>query len=96
MTEKDMVLDILSGVKASIGNYARIITECCDLNLRQTFQQMRNNDEQFQYDLFKIADKKGYYIKSIMETPQNCQEIKTQLTQALAQKQGAGPVPVLK
>ena len=91
-----MVLDILSGVKASIANYAKLITECCDVNLRQTFQQMRNGDEQFQYDLFKIADEKGYYIKSLPESEKNCQEIKVKLTQALSQNQGAGPIPVLK
>lgn len=96
MTEKDMVLDILEGVKASIGTYAKIITETSDLNLRQTFQQMRNNDEQFQYDLFKIADKKGYYIPAPKETLQNCQDIKAKLTKALTEKQGAGPIPVLK
>lgn len=96
MTEKDMVLDILTGVKASIANYAKAITECCDLNLRQTFQQMRNSDEQFQYDLYKIAEKKGYYIKSPEETQENCQNIKIQLTQALTQYKGGGPIPVLK
>lgn len=94
MNEKDMVLDILTGVKASIANYAKVITECCDLNLRQTFQQMRDGDEQFQYNLYKLAEKKGYYIKSLDETPENCQNIKTQLTKALTQKQGGGPVPV--
>lgn len=94
MNEKDMVLDILTGVKASIANYAKVITECCDLNLRQTFQQMRDGDEQFQYNLYKLAEKKGYYIKSPDETPENCQNIKTQLTKALTQKQGGGPVPV--
>lgn len=96
MTEKDMVLDILLGVKSSLTNYAKIIAECCDLNLRQTFQQMRNNDEQFQYDLFKIAEQKGYYLKSLSETEQNCQDIKVKLTQALSQNKGAGPVPILK
>ena len=96
MTERDMVLDILTGVKASIANYAKVITECCDLNLRQTFQQMRNNDEQFQYDLYKIAEKKGYYIKSPTEEQEDCHNIKIQLTKALAQHQGGGPIPVLK
>ena len=61
MTEKDMVLDILTGAKAGIAGYAKSITECADPALRQTFQQMRDGDEKFQYDLYKIAQSKGYY-----------------------------------
>lgn len=96
MTERDMVMDILYGVKASIASYAKAITECSDLNLRQTFQQMRNGDEQFQYDLYKIAEQKGYYIPSPQVNQQDCQNIKAKLTQASTQQQGAGPVPVIK
>ncbi|MDR1705914.1 MAG: spore coat protein [Clostridiales bacterium] len=61
MQEKDMVSDILSGVKASLATYAKVITESNDPGLRQTFQQMRDGDEKFQYDLYKIAASKGYY-----------------------------------
>ena len=61
MNEKDMVLDILTGTKAGIAGYAKSITECDCPNLRQTFQQMRDGDEKFQYDLYKVAADKGYY-----------------------------------
>lgn len=61
MTEKDMVLDILTGTKAGIAGYAKSITECDCPNLRQTFQQMRDGDETFQYNLYKVAAEKGYY-----------------------------------
>ena len=61
MHEKDMVSDILSGTKASLASYAKVIMECNDQNLRQTFQQMRDSDEKFQYDLYKVAASKGYY-----------------------------------
>lgn len=61
MNEKDMVLDILTGAKAGIAGYAKSITECADPALRQTFQQMRDGDEKFQYDLYQIAQQKGYY-----------------------------------
>lgn len=94
MTEKDMVLDILSGVKASIANYAKMISECSDLTLRQTFQQMRDAEEKFHYDLFKIAEKKGYYTKAPEQSDDACQKIKVELTRALTQKHGAGPIPV--
>ena len=79
MQEKDMVLDVLNGVKSSIGNYAKIITETNDQQLRQTVQQMRDGDEKFQYDLFKIAEQKGYYIMGPNATQEQCSTIKGSL-----------------
>ena len=61
MDEKTMVNDILSGVKSDLTAYQTAITESENMNLRQAFQQIRNNDESFQYELFKIAQTKGYY-----------------------------------
>lgn len=80
MQEKDMVLDVLSSTKASIGSYAKVITECADQNLRRTFQQMRDGDEKFQYDLYKIAEQKGYYIPASSASPQESSQLKTTLT----------------
>ncbi|MCL1925435.1 MAG: spore coat protein [Defluviitaleaceae bacterium] len=77
MEQKDMVLDILTGVKASIGSYAKCITECGDPMLRQTFQQMRDSDEKFQYDLYKLADSKGYYMPASPANANDMKEVKT-------------------
>ncbi len=93
MQEKDMVLDVLSGTKASIGNYAKVITECGNVNLRQTFQQMRDGDEQFQLELYKIAASKGYYTPAPAANPQDASSIKSHLTQAATTQQGSGPMP---
>jgi len=80
MQEKDMVLDILSGTKASLGNYAKVIVETSEQNLRQTFQQMRDADEKFQYDLYKIAAQKGYYPPSPASSPQDVSSVKSSLS----------------
>jgi len=64
MQEKDIVLDVLGGVKASLTGYATFICETSNPTLRQTFQQMRDGDEKFQYDLYNIAAQKGYYACS--------------------------------
>ena len=61
MDEKTMVNDILDGVKSSLKTYQGVITEAENMQLRQTIQQIRNNDETFQYELFKVAQLKGYY-----------------------------------
>lgn len=95
MNDKDIVLDVLTGLKASIDSYSKMIVECCDLNLRQTFQQMRNEAEQSHYNLYKIAEKKGYYIPSPKDTEYEIQELKNKLTQCITAKSGAGPTPVL-
>jgi len=88
MQEKDMVLDILSGTKASIGNYAKVITETADQNLRKTFQQMRDADEKFQIDLYNLAADKGYYITSPMASQEDASQVKTALSQAMTGVQG--------
>ena len=88
MQEKDMVMDILSGTKASIGNYAKMITECSDPTLRQTFQQMRDGDEQFQYNLYKVAEKKGYYHPAPPATQEQMTCIKNNLSQDMPTNMG--------
>lgn len=60
MDEKTMVNDILEGVKGSLKTYQGVISEAENMQLRQTIQQIRNNEESLQYDLVKIANLKGY------------------------------------
>ena len=52
---------ILESTKASLTTYQGVISEAENMQLRQTIQQIRNNDETFQYELFKVAELKGYY-----------------------------------
>lgn len=75
MQEKDMVNDILSMVNSSLTGYAGVIAQCTDQNLRQTIQQIRNSDEQFQYDLYKVAEQKGYYKAAQQATPEEIRQV---------------------
>ena len=61
MEEKYMVNDVLEGTKSTLKTYENVILESENVELRQTIQQLRNNGESFQYELFKIAQMKGYY-----------------------------------
>lgn len=83
MQEKDMVSDILSSVKSSLNGYEKAIMECSNPTLRQTFQQMRDGDETFQYDLYKVAATKGYYKPSPVCNQDDIQKIKTDLSGSL-------------
>jgi spore coat protein CotF len=80
MQEKDMVSDILSGTKASIDSYTKAITECANQQLRSTLQQLRNEAEQFQYQLFQIAEQKGYYTPAPPANSNDIQQVKSGLT----------------
>lgn len=79
MDEKTMVNDILSNTKSSLKTYQGVITETENMNLRQTIQQIRNNDESFQYELFKIAQSKGYYQPAQKATVTEIDTVKNEL-----------------
>ena len=81
MDEKTMVNDILAGVKADLTAYQTAISEAENMNLRQTFQQIRNNDESFQYELFKVAQAKGYYQPAQKATVTEINTVKNELQQ---------------
>ena len=81
MDEKTMVNDILSGVKSDLTAYQTAITEAENMNLRQAFQQIRNSDESFQYELFKVAQTKGYYKPAQKATTTEIETVKTELQQ---------------
>lgn len=81
MEEKTMVNDILSSVKSDLTAYQTAISESENMQLRQTFQQIRNNDESFQYELFKVAQSKGYYKPAAQATVTEIQSVKNDLEQ---------------
>lgn len=81
MDEKTMVNDVLSNVKASLTAYQIAISESENTGLRQTFQTIRNNDESFQYELFKVAETKGYYKPAAKATITEINSVKTELQQ---------------
>lgn len=79
MEEKYMVNDILEGLKAELTTYQGVISEAENIGLRQTIQQIRNNDEAFQYELFKVAQIKGYYTPAEKAPQTEINKVKTEL-----------------
>ena len=78
MDEKVMVNDILAGVKSDLTAYQTAISEAENMQLRQAFQQIRNNDESFQYELFKI---KGYYVPAQKASVTEINTVKNEVQQ---------------
>lgn len=79
MDEKTMVNDVLNGVKSELKTYQGVISEASNMQLRQAVQQIRNNDESFQYELFKVAETKGYYKPAAPATVTEIQNVKNEL-----------------
>lgn len=80
--DKEMVNDVLSMINASLTNYASVISQTSNPQLRQTIQQIRNSDEQFQFQLCQMAEQKGFY-KAAAQAPQSdIQNVKNQVNQA--------------
>lgn len=80
MNEKDMVNDVISMTKQGTTTYTTAISECSNKDLRQTFQNMRNSDEEFQYTLSQIAIQKGYYKPSQTTTLAEKNKVKADLS----------------
>lgn len=78
MQDKQLVNDVLSSVKAGLTDYTRVISETSNQQLRQTLQQIRNSDEQFQLQLSQIATQKGYYQPSPNATVEDVNQIRSQ------------------
>ena len=80
MEEKYMVNDILECTKSSLKEFQSAIIETANLELRQTFQNLRNSSESFQYELFKLAESKGYYNPSQNVTQDQIGKLKFEVT----------------
>jgi spore coat protein CotF len=70
MQEKTMVNDVLSMVKSSKATYAQVIFGMRKPTLRSRLQQIRNDCETSQYELYKLAQTKGFY-KPASAAPDN-------------------------
>lgn len=79
MEEKAMVNDVLSSTKASLKDYEGAIIETANMELRQTLQNLRNSSESFQYELFKLAESKGYYTPAQNATEQEISQVKSEI-----------------
>lgn len=79
MQEKEMVNDVLSQINSSLSGYANVIAQASNPQLRQTIQQIRNSCETFQYDLYKLAEQKGYYQAAQIAAQNDIAQLKSQL-----------------
>lgn len=80
MEEKAIVNDVLSSTKSSLKDFEGAILETANMELRQTLQNLRNSSESFQYELFKLAESKGYYTHAQNASQDEITTVKNELT----------------
>ena len=79
MEEKYMVKDILNDSKNNIKIYTDSLLETENVELRNTIQNLRNFFENFQYNLFKISESKGYNSVAQSAKQDEIQKVKNEL-----------------
>lgn len=92
MQDKDIYGDLLGGTKASISCYTNAIVECSNQQLRSTLQTLRAEAEQMQYQLYQMAEQKGYYMAAPAANQNDVQKIKTGLSSSANSWTPAGNV----
>ena len=80
MQDKIMVNDALASVKSSLTAYQTAISECANPTLRSAIQQIRNNCEASQYELYQLAQSKGFYQPAAMANDSEVQQVKSTFT----------------
>lgn len=78
--DKEMVNDTLSMINSSLTGYANVIAQASNAQFRQTIQQIRNSDEQFQYQLSQMATQKGFYKPASQAAQNDIQTVKSQVS----------------
>lgn len=77
MEERAMVSDALNSVNGCLVRYGEMISQTENQQLRQTLQQMRNETETSQYELFTLAKSKSYYQPAQKATKEEVGNIKS-------------------
>lgn len=81
LQEKDMVSDYLSNLNSSLASYAQMIAQCNNQQLRNTLIQIRNSDEQKQWEVYQAAVQRNYYTPASQAEKQDVMEVKQQFQQ---------------
>ncbi len=80
LEEKSIVNDVLSSIKFNLKEFEEAITETANMELRQALQNLRNSSESFQYELFKLAESKGYYMAPQKATEDEISSVKKEVS----------------
>lgn len=77
MQEQVMVSDTLNSINSGLKSLTDMIQQTENQQLRQTLQQMRNQGETCQYELFNLARSKNYYKPAAKATEEQIANVKS-------------------
>ncbi len=77
MQEQVMVSDTLNSINSGLKSLTDMIQQTENQQLRQTLQQMRNQGETCQYELFNLARSKNYYQPAAKATEEQIRNVKS-------------------
>lgn len=92
MQEQAMVTDALSTINSGLKSLGDMISQAEDQELRQTLQQMRNDAETCQHELYTIAKNKNYYPPSQKATEEEITNLRSICSQSGQSAQGGQSV----
>ena len=77
-----MVKDVLAMTKAGLGEYQASIADAANPSLRSALQQLRDGAEQFHYQMYQLAEEKGYAKPADQATQAQLTNVKSDLSQS--------------
>lgn len=90
MQEQAMVTDALSTINSGLKSLGEMISQAEDQELRQTLQQMRNDAETCQHELYTIAKSKNYYQPAQKATEDEISNVRNIASQPAGQAAQTG------
>lgn len=75
-TDKEIGSDVLDMLRHRPVGLTRFALECSDPSLRNTLFQMRQFDENAQWELYRLLEQKGWYLPSGKADHQEIQRVR--------------------
>ena len=89
MQEKAMVSDALNSINSDLKALADMISQTENQELRSTLQQMRNETEKSQFELYNIAKNLNYYVPSQKASQDQINQVKSAFSQSSGMSGGS-------
>ena len=77
MDEKTMVTDTLTGINGELVEYANMIPQTENKELKQTLTQFRNACEKSQEEIYQIARDRSYHVPAPKATQKDVEHLRS-------------------